>query len=655
MDRPSKLRISAPAEAASDPESPPTTSMRRRRRNAAQPTNGHHVELPEVQFPPSQEEAAANGAPNGGPDDAALPDAVCRRLRALPDRPTELELAKLRDQDLRALLAGLGLPRVNRGGKAPMVASLVRWLYERPESPLPLPRGLQRPSRQAPPSNSGQSAGQNAGSGAPSRSPASTNHLQVNDVDAPPQLPTSNPFQLPRASTSSMDVDAPDQDADRETNRDQQTEPAILSTVPPLPPPPGLQSTTAPNSSLEPLSPPRKTPSYAAIASGASTTLSGASGTAALSAILERAQKALQAVVQASAAVQANPPSPAPWPELTELASESLRELAAAHAGIAAADALRPSRASDPPSAPQRPPPDQPSRAAPLAAWDDRRCIVVDPPDDRLRRAATDIEGMGAALTAALRPVLNAPQGRVVDQLRRTAKGGYCAQICAPHSDQARALKALKIGDQGTWSSSPLRQTRRPSNGGPTNSRPPEIRRDSFVLSPVPDSLDASAVIAAFSRDNAARLGLSPTALAARLTRAERLQRRLSRGPQAGSWVASRSVRITGDPALVASIIAANHAVLGFHSVEVRQFSLPTLHCFHCGAAGHVARHCRARCHRCDRRHPTQPCPRRPEASDCRDRREGPRAEGLARPGGQLRPRFPSPDRRTRQTGGPSS
>ena len=473
-----------------------------------------------------------------------------------------------------------------------MVASLVRWLYERLESPLPLPRGLQRLSRQAPPSNSGQGAGQNAGSGAPSRSPALTNHLQVNDVDAPPQLPTSNPFQLPRASTSSMDVDAPDQDADRETNRDQQTEPTILSTVPPLPPPSGLQSTTAPNSSPEPLSPSRKTPSSAAIVSGAATTLSCASGTAALTAILERTQKALQAVIQTSAALQTNPTSPAPWPELTELASESLRELAAAHAGIAAADALHPSHTSDPPSAPERPPPDQPSRAAPLAAWDDGQCIVVDPPDDRLRRAATDIEGMGAALTAALRPILNAPQGRIIDQLRRTAKGGYCAQICAPHSDQARTLKALTIGDQGTWSSSPLRQTRRALNGGPTNSRPPEIRRDSFVLSPVPDSLDASAVIAVFSRDNATQLGLSPTALAARMTRAKRLKRRLSHGPQARSWVASCSVRITGDPTLVASIIAANHAVLGFHSIEVRQFSLPALHCFHCGAAGHVARHC---------------------------------------------------------------
>ena len=195
----------------------------------------------------------------------------------------------------------------------------------------------------------------------------------------------------------------------------------------------------------------------------------------------------------------------------------------------------------------------------------------------------------------------------------------------------------------------------RPSNGGPTNSHPPEIRRDSFVLSPIPDSMDTSEVIATFSRDNAARLGLSPTALAARLTRAERLQRRLSRGSHTGQWVPSRSVRIMGKLALVTSIIAVNHTVLGLHSVEVRQFSLPTLHCFHCGAAGHVARHCRGRCHRCDHRHPMQPYPRRPAAPDRRDWREEASGRGLARLGGQLRTRFLNPDRRTRQTGGPSS
>ena len=69
------------------------------------------------------------------------------------------------------------------------------------------------------------------------------------------------------------------------------------------------------------------------------------------------------------------------------------------------------------PPAPDRPPPDASSRTAALAAWDDRRCIVVAPPDDKMRRAGTNIVGMGAALTDSLRPLLKAPHGRVVDQL----------------------------------------------------------------------------------------------------------------------------------------------------------------------------------------------------------------------------------------------
>ena len=259
---------------------------------------------------------------------------------------------------------------------------------------------------------------------------------------------------------------------------------------------------------------------------------------------------------------------------------------------------------------------------------------------------------MGTSLTAALRTKLNAPQGRLVEQLRRTAKGGYCAQIPAPFSAPARTLTTLQIADQGTWSCTPLHQTRSPSNGGSTNSRPPTIRRDSFILSPVPDSLDGPAVLEAFSRDNAARLGLLPRTLSTRLTQATRLQRRLSRGPQAGSWVASRSIKVSGDPAIVASIVATGHAVLNFHAVEVRPFSLPTQHCFHCGLAGHVARHCRGRCHHCSHSHPTQPCPLVHRAPDRTVRPEGAPSTGPSRATSQLRSRFPGPARRTRQTGG---
>ena len=118
-----------------------------------------------------------------------------------------------------------------------------------------------------------------------------------------------------------------------------------------------------------------------------------------------------------------------------------------------------------------------------------------------------------------------------------------------------------------------------------------------------------SKVLELFIRDNADCFGLSSTALKARLTGVHRLQRRLSRGPRAGSWVPSNSVRIQGDQALVATVLRLGTAVLDYHPVTARPFEFAALHCFHCGAAGHAACHCRGRCHRCDCVHPTVPCP----------------------------------------------
>ena len=103
-----------------------------------------------------------------------------------------------------------------------------------------------------------------------------------------------------------MEVDELDQDADRVTVRDQQTEPTILASVPPLPRPSGLQSTTAPNSQLNAPSPCCPALSYVAVIAGASTATTSASGTTALAAILEHTQTMLQVVVQAFATLCAD-------------------------------------------------------------------------------------------------------------------------------------------------------------------------------------------------------------------------------------------------------------------------------------------------------------------------------------------------------------
>ena len=251
-------------------------------------------------------------------------------------------------------------------------------------------------------------------------------------------------------------------------------------------------------------------------------------------------------------------------------------------------------------------------------------------------------------LSAALRRVLRPPGDSIVEMLRRTAKGGYCAQLpatCPPSLLQsARALTGIDVTGIH-WSCSPLRQTVHPLTCGDTDQRPRPIRRDSFVVAPVPVSFSDSAVLQAFIRDNAERLKLSTTALKARLASASRLTRRLSRGPQAGTWVPSHSVRIQGDPSLVAAIVRAGPAVVDFHPVEVRSYTFAAQHCFHCGAAGHVARHCRGHCHRCDRVHPTEPCP------VARTRLE-PEAQARPRPSSsRRRTRPPSPTPRSHITG----
>ena len=89
----------------SDTETPPSTSVRRRRRQPPPTATTPTMDLPAVQFSTTISDPTDNGTPSHAPKDAALPDAACRRLRALSDRPTELELAQLRDTDLRALLA----------------------------------------------------------------------------------------------------------------------------------------------------------------------------------------------------------------------------------------------------------------------------------------------------------------------------------------------------------------------------------------------------------------------------------------------------------------------------------------------------------------------------------------------------------------------
>ena len=353
--------------------------------------------------------------------------------------------------------------------------------------------------------------------------------------------------------------------------------------------------------------------SYSAAARGPPPSSGSMFTTTSLCDILDRAQKALQAVLDAHsrATSDSSTSSPAVIAELAALARPSVRDLQAAHAGLAAATVLHSPQRSPSATLSSNSPiytaPHKPSSTA--QAWIPDRCIVLDPPEDRLRRLPSDFSRMGKTIETALQTTFSLNSSSLVQMLRRTIKGGYCAQLHPSCSPQARSLHSLTFSDGTVWQCTPLSQTPRISTSGTTNIHPTSIRRDSFVVSRVPTSIPDSGLLRAFADANAARLGLSSEALLARLKSADRLQRRLSHGSNAGQWVPSHSVRFCGEPALVTSILATGHVVMDFQALQVRPFSFPARHCFHCGQFGHVAKHCRGRCHRCASRHPTQGCP----------------------------------------------
>ena len=148
---------------------------------------------------------------------------------------------------------------------------------------------------------------------------------------------------------------------------------------------------------------------------------------------------------------------------------------------------------------------------------------------------------MGTAFTQALSTALSLTSSStpIVEMLRRTSKGGYCVQLFPSFSVQARALSTLTLPDGTIWRCTPLRQSSNIFTSGDKNSRPVQIRCDSFIVTGVPDSIADSDLLQAFAASNAERLQLSPGILMARLQSAERLRRWLSYGPKAGTWVPS--------------------------------------------------------------------------------------------------------------------
>ena len=243
----------------------------------------------------------------------------------------------------------------------------------------------------------------------PQARPQSQSQSQQMDVDAQPQAPSHSPadmqWQFMGATVSRTAPSSPQ-------------EPSVQSD--PIPPRDAIRNSR---------------PSYAeAVVNGGRSATTSLPNVQALTDIIHNAQTALNAVVQASQGTLSDTAARSTLVGLAARAEPALRALSAAHAGLAAAQALQPPMTGPCPCAqsPLRDPVPQSELPRGASAWFQDRCIVLDPPNDAHRRRATDIPVMGARLSAALRQALPLPDGRVVDMLRRTAKGGYCAQLPPP-------------------------------------------------------------------------------------------------------------------------------------------------------------------------------------------------------------------------------
>ena len=125
----------------------------------------------------------------------------------------------------------------------------------------------------------------------------------------------------------------------------------------------------------------------------------------------------------------------------------------------------------------------------------------------------------------------------------------------------------------------------------------------------VAKSVGTQLILDQFASANCRNFGMTLAEFRGKLQTARRLDRRIPSGPQAGTWEPSSSVLVEGDPSLVARLLAAQTAFYDYRAVALRPYELPVRRCYHCGAAGHIARHCRSACTFCGHRHATRDCP----------------------------------------------
>ena len=381
--------------------------------------------------------------------------------------------------------------------------------------------------------------------------------------------------------------------------------------------------------------------SYAAAAAGAQDqcgppTQPGTPSPLGLCALLDRTMALLHgAIREAHASTGSSAPAARSLAGIAEAAGPLTAELRAARAGLAAAEALRalgptglaeapasslprgPSMASptSPASRPDGRPP-QGRRPPPQSAtaWAPARCVTLHPPADSMRTLPTDIPGFARRAEEALAKALPHHHHVTLELVRRTAKGGYTIQVRPALASPVRQLSHLQMANGEDWKCHPLQSDTSPTTNAADNGDK-RFHRNCFVIRGVRVDQPVDSIIHDIASSNAHRLDMQPAALLSLIRSATRLQRRLSQGPQAGTWSPAASIKITADPEIVAKFLSLGSVVFHLHSHEVAPFTSITPTCFRCGVPGHIAKFCRgtARCRSCGAQgsHETRNCPHR--------------------------------------------
>ncbi len=245
--------------------------------------------------------------------------------------------------------------------------------------------------------------------------------------------------------------------------------------------------------------------------------------------------------------------------------------------------------------------------------WHLNRSLILEPLNNEQRCAKINSPSFARELEDFIRHHYTFGPGRLIELVRRTRRGGYQVQFFSSYFIRAR--EALKDNDISLNTFGKWKVYQRPS-------QPSSRDMMSVVILRIPLSMSTSDFTEEFCSCNASRFsGFDSNSLRSTLHSVLRLSQRKVSSSGASAWVPSSSIRCIVDRKLGEALLAHGSLVVGFQSVDVRDYHPPVRICYHYVYEGHLARFCRSppHCRHCDGPHPLRDCPHRlPSSSSFR-------------------------------------